>query len=319
MVTNLIAQGDELNEKDRKSLRYSQQRNPIRRLFPSSYVDGYDSQHFRLYPMNDLGKKSGIVGLKGSYKYRILSKLNNDWLPEGYRLVNVDLTACHTGIFVGLAGARMAPFTTEAYISQRFWERILDEASKSGLDVKKAYLKRIFYKALNGGSVETPESIASSLRTYYPDELDQETALKIAVDMKKLPVIKELGAFQHTLANRQYVYLSFATEPFRGGYAPEFRSTDKKTWPSRSSYHGGLMSSRVLVSAEQVIIVSLCKKLLERGCIPMCLEHDGLLVLTNDHDALRACREDVMQISKRLLGVEIDLESKDHIYDLSTN
>jgi hypothetical protein len=308
---------NELTEEERKSLRYAKQRNPIRRLFPTSYADGRDKNHFRLYPNNELNKKSGIVGLKGIYRENIINKLNNHWLPEGFRVVTLDLKACHTGIFVGLAGERIAPFTTKAYQSNRFWDVCIETALSSGIKIEKEYLKRIFYKALNGGSVDTPESIVKSLLFYYSSKMSQEDALTMARDMIKVPAIKELGRFQRTLAERKYVYLTFTDEPFRGGFQPGFQSSDPKDHPSRSSYHGGLITSRVLVTVEQVIVMSLYVKLLELGSIPLCLEHDGIVILTNSPDTLKQCRNHVLHISKDLVGVEIDLESKDKTIEMS--
>jgi hypothetical protein len=68
--------------------------------------------------------------------------------------------------------------------------------------------------------------------------------------------------------------------------------------------------------SEQVIIYALYCKLLELQCIPLCLEHDGFLVLSNNQQSLKECRNYVLQISKLLVGVEIDLESKDKTFDL---
>ena len=68
---------------------------------------------------------------------------------------------------------------------------------------------------------------------------------------------------------------------------------------------------------EQVVVISLYVKWLELGSIPLCLEHDGFLLLTNSLNALQECRRTILDISKQLIGVEVDLESKDPYLDLS--
>jgi hypothetical protein len=93
-------------------------------------------------------------------------------------------------------------------------------------------------------------------------------------------------------------------------------SANPKDHPSRSSYHNGLMTSRVLATVEQVIIVNLIQEVLRRGSIPVSLEHDGLLILTNNPETLEQCRQKVLPVSKALIGVAIDLESKDKEYRL---
>lgn len=134
--------------------------------------------------------------------------------------------------------------------------------------------------------------------------------------MKKIPVIQELGEFQKVLSRQSSLFLTFSSKPYYGGNDPRFQSNNKKDHPSNSQFHGGLMSSRLLVCCEQILIFSLFKILLEKQCIPLCLEHDGLLVLTNNEKSLEECRRYVLQKSKELVGVEIDMESQDQLFDM---
>lgn len=66
-------------------------------------------------------------------------------LPEELIIEEVDMVACHTGIYAGLMGKTHAPCTWDAYHSESFWDQIL---SSFGPDIPKQslYLKLFFIR-----------------------------------------------------------------------------------------------------------------------------------------------------------------------------
>jgi hypothetical protein len=162
--------------------------------------------------------------------------------------------------------------------------------------------------------VDLLQKIGKTIQEYYPEVLGDQ-ASGYGRDFMKLPMIKELEGFQNRLQFRRYAYICFMEQPYQGKYRIKYTKPNKKDRPSKTKYHGGLMTSRLLASAEQVIILSLYQRLLKVGCIPLCLEHDGIFVLSNGVESFKKCREYANEVSRKLIGAEIDLESKDFDYD----
>nr|YP_009033761.1 hypothetical protein [Roya anglica]YP_009033776.1 hypothetical protein [Roya anglica]AHZ11144.1 hypothetical protein [Roya anglica]AHZ11159.1 hypothetical protein [Roya anglica] len=199
-----------------------------------------------------------------------------------------------------------------AYHGTNFWEVCL-EGIESKFSLKK-YLKRIFYKALNGGQSETWEQILNTLRTHYKDDqiLWQPEGMQIARTIQELPLIKELVAFQKTLSERDSIYLPTMEVAFVGRNRKGMEAQKAKDRPSKSQFHGGLMTSRLFAGQEFLLFMITFQALLrEEGCIPICGAHDGIYVLVQAETDLKAICKHVTDASVQLLGIEIQLDVKE--------
>lgn len=118
---------------------YYHRKSPVQHLFATSYQDsaGYP----RLIPRSEKGSAT-IANSKRECKRVIKEVFNTVLLPQGLVLEEMDMVACHTGIYAGLMGEAKAPYTWEAYRSGSFWSHIL---SRWGEDIPKNLLKTLLY------------------------------------------------------------------------------------------------------------------------------------------------------------------------------
>ena len=104
----------------RQGSTYYNRSCPVRRLFASSYL-GHRS-YPRLVPRTEEGSGT-IACLRRDCKRVIKGLIGKFLLPKSIVLDELDMVACHTGIYVGLTGSIDAPHTQEAYGSGKFWGR----------------------------------------------------------------------------------------------------------------------------------------------------------------------------------------------------
>ena len=120
---------------------------PVKRLFALSYLG--QSSYPRIIPHTPEGSGT-IACLRRDCKRVIKALTGKRLLPESIVLDEIDMVACHTGIYVGLTGSVAAPHTWEAYKTGGFWPYIL---TRWGEDIPKRLLKTILYSGLNGAQV----------------------------------------------------------------------------------------------------------------------------------------------------------------------
>ena len=97
-------------------------------LFATPYAGS--CSYPRLVPRNTQGLGT-IACLRRDCKRVIKTLVEKYILPDDLVLDELDMVACHTGIYVGLTGAVNAPHTWEAYSTVNFWSHIM---SKWGSD-----------------------------------------------------------------------------------------------------------------------------------------------------------------------------------------
>ena len=131
----------------RQGSTYYNRSCPVKRLFATSYTTS--NSYPRLVPRNESG--SGTVAcLRRDCKGVIKRLVGKYTLPAGFIMDELDMVACHTGIYAGLTGRLLAPNTWEAYNTAHFWPHIMQ---KWGDDIPKKLLKTILYSGLNGASL----------------------------------------------------------------------------------------------------------------------------------------------------------------------
>lgn len=188
------------------------------------------------------------------------------------------MVACHTGIYAGLMGRTKAPNTWEAYQSGAFWSFIL---GRWGDLCPKSLLKRILYSGLNGASLTSQTgAIFSYVKDAYGNSPSFDHYLQSVLGH---PILQELALFHDLVGSRSLVYLPSRTNPYYGR-SEEEASLGK----SRSLYHNGLPTSRILASHEVVLLMYLVFFLEQEGLgIPVSLENDGLVYITRRASTLR--------------------------------
>lgn len=200
-------------------------------------------------------------------------------LPKGLVLEELDMVACHTGIYAGLMGAAKAPHTWEAYGSGSFWAFIYKKWGDT-FDCPKSLLKRIVYSGLNGASLISRQgAISACVKEAYSGKessgggKDFESYLRGVLSH---PILQELAYFQATVGSWESVHLPTRLSPYYGK-AEEGSSRDR---PKGSRYHDGLLTSRILVSHEVVLLAYLAEYMESRRLgVLLSYENDGLVLL----------------------------------------
>ena len=123
----------------RQGSTYYNRNCPVKKLFASSYLG--QRSYPRIVPYTTEGSGT-IACLRRDCKRVIKGLASKHLLPDSVVLDEIDMVACHTGIYVGLTGSVAAPHTWEAYQTGEFWPHIL---TRWGEDVPKKLLKVILY------------------------------------------------------------------------------------------------------------------------------------------------------------------------------
>lgn len=281
---------------------YYLRRMPVRQLFATLYKE--EADYPRIIPQDEVSDTNAtIANLKRECKGAIKKVFDRILAPAVLVLEELDMVACHTGLYVGLMGSKKAPNTWYAYHSRNFWDFIF---SKRGGSVPKQVLQKLLYSGLNGASLigngDMTRKIMSLLGDMPPSALEECTRA-----IRSHPILQELSLFQETLGQRGKIYWPTRASPYYG-------RAEGDSIPNNSRYHEGLMTSRALASHELVLLMVLADHLLrERVGFPAGLENDGLLFLTRCHFrhscpgtlelALKSC-------SQAFLDLPIGLERK---------
>lgn len=70
------------------------------------------------------------------------------------------------------------------------------------------------------------------------------------------------------------------------------------------------MTSRVFAAVEIMLIIKVVHMIMMKGAIPLCLEHDGILVMGPKHLDMEKLNEELSEFSQVLVEMPIQLEAK---------
>jgi hypothetical protein len=175
-------------------------------VFPTGY---YRSD---VYPrLNPFGPRSNKLGLGGAHKkYRTdLLALFSGMLYtiSSWELYELDLVSCHTNILLGLdIGAPKLQRVLDQGLN--IWKEIdsvmtQEVKDKLPFNVLKQCYKRICYKCLQGGRVDTADKIVNSLAVEQKEF--GEDIKTLGTELFKNPIVQEFDQLNKTIAHRYEV------------------------------------------------------------------------------------------------------------------
>lgn len=256
-------------------------------LFPSGYHRG-SNLYPRLTPKGKGISRLGVLGVERRFRQGILGDLSERFSLEGYRLVEVDLESCHTQILVEL-GIGADGIKELLGSGKNLWKSIVAKLDpqleeKFGFNFLKACAKKLCYKALQGGRIDTVKKIHNTLKENEAQVADN--LLDLSASFYENELLREFDLLNKEIMRRFHqrfgqlrVYTPIDTVPF----------TLVKQGSAQEKYDGYTsnpcrVAAQIVTGVEMMQIILLLEgmKKLHLNWLPVSLHHDGCALLIED-------------------------------------
>ena len=262
---------------------------------PTSY--GRNKNRYpRVKPLGRGNSKLGLLGVHKAFRTAVLGDFNQKLKPLGWCLFEVDIVSCHLYI---LASIKLKTPLLQKTLAERgnVWKSIHSNLSEKMRDkfsfpFLKACIKRLAYKCLQGGRIDSVEKIYNTLEG--EQKLVGKDLQELSKELAKQALLLEFDWF-----NRQVM------EKFRRLKRVEvFIPTDeagfvlvenKKVLQGEGRTSNPCrIASQVVTGVETLEILILLEGMrkLQLPWVPLSLHHDGFAILA---------REDGLETSKQRL------------------
>lgn len=252
-------------------------------LFPINYVrntEGYP----RIEPRGEGTSKMGLLRLEKSFRKAVLGDLDHKLRTFGYGIYEVDLESCHTQILCDL---KLGAIELERLMVQggSIWKTMIqalpeDLQKDFSFDFLKKCAKRLCYKALQGGRIDTVEKIR---KTLAPEEGQVGKSLEFVSEaFSRNALLMEFELLNRQIM-RKYnqrrqlrVYSPIDPEPFT--LVPDRSTLSKKNWYTENPCR---VASQIVTGIEIFQIVNMMNQMkeLQLPWIPFSMHHDGCALL----------------------------------------
>lgn len=253
-------------------------------------------------------------------------------LDGSYEIHCVDMTACHSNIYIGLLESQTQAFK-EAMDSDNAWKHMAKEIPDSVIpeasgpakfDLVKRLLKIFVYKGLQGGNLHTSLSTHEPLRRLFPGMSDSLLDAKGRDIISRSPALLELQHLRELVKPHSTIYMACSEVPFRYAFTsgasqikrfPPFAAWDLQDSPLDALPESMKKSttpqrvSRVFTGLEVVMLHHMvhvvCRKQL---AVVLSTEHDGICVLVHKDQASSLVPEinvELEPFSERLTGRKV--------------
>ncbi len=298
LVYKLLGQRD-----SRERSWYTCKRQPgvLSFLIPTDYTQGdKDPLYPRVQPRNSKANGSlGLIGVHKAFRIAVLSDLNKALQPTGYKVIEVDFISCHLAI---LAGLRLGTPALSNLLKSggNVWKTMVGSLSTKhqkefGFVFLKAAAKKLSYKCLQGGRVDSPEKI---LRTLKDDEKRVGQSLRaVSEDFARNKLLLEFDILNTRIMERLRTYGRVRVfTPMHHTPLELVRRPQRKAEIANPCR----LASQVVVGAEMLQLLALLETMrdLRVSWLPISLHHDGAALLVRE----ATFTEDKVRVEERLLS-----------------
>ena len=301
-------------------------------MFPVAYGSSTNSYETRFTARSIGNNAVWSTSFKG-FKEKVATRLfTQEFQLQEYCLLSLDMVMCHSRIAASILGLQ-SPELASMLKEDDIWGKVT-QAVPGAHDFTrlKAVIKRLFYKALNGGNIRSDLADHEALRVLAKKAGKPAEQLGLEI-IETTSVLKELELFRKKVSHCEAVYPLSSRAPFR--YAKPSKKVQKKSSRALGSkpltpdtqersfqeLPPGVVRasapqkvSRVLTGIEVVLLAIVVRSVIMQDfpAIPVSLEHDGVQILTkksNIDQVLASAQNDLSAFSQDLLGLEMPLSA----------
>lgn len=212
---------------------------------------------------------------------------------EPYKIIEVDLVSCHMKILadLDLGTPQLSRLMTSG---GNIWQEIIGTLSKEivdefGFKYLKAASKRLGYKCLQGGRINTPDRIKKTLES-DARQLNKDLN-NLAIEFHKNSLLQKVDKLNVEIMER-YERLKFVNvftpmdeRPYRLN-KPEFEHAGnvRHADMGATTYNPCRLASQVVTGVEMLQLVTIIEGIrkLALNWIPISLDHDGCALLVHE-------------------------------------
>lgn len=286
----------------------------VRRKFPFLV----SSQYFRTKAPRISTKGSTFHGMKKDLKLNILKELS----LKGFKMLDCDMSACHSRVAASILRKESSQikFSLE---DGNFWKGQVGlfkpTFAKYDVDITEDTIKKILkvmlYTSLNGGNPGSEARLFDNLKSNAKDYInkfklnlnDPEVLLtsnlyyaaqEVAGKFELARELKELNKACVKPSLTRKIFYTFTVDRY-------------EPYESESVHYG---ISRVLQGFEVILLSVLTRIAVSNNCLPISLDHDGILLLLNpdidESELMAKFNDEFIPWSDYLLDITIPLEIK---------
>jgi hypothetical protein len=279
----ILAVIQKVETRKRSWLTNKHQPGVIGYIFPTHY-ERCDGAYPRLKPLGDSNNKLGLLGVHKAFRNAVLGEINTFLYKyeSHYKIVEVDFVSCHMKILSDLR-LNTPELSNIIQTNANLWQQIISRLPKSITDqfdfkFLKNVTKRLVYKCLQGGRINTVDKIHQTLSS---EEKIIGTDLKqLAEKFYKISLLHEVDKLNYGIMERKQrvgiarVYTPIDEQPYT------LVDIDGVYWSTKNPCR---VASQVVTGVEVFQMLALLEQIRKSAInwIPLSLHHDGCALLVN--------------------------------------
>ena len=255
-------------------------------IIPTLY-ERCDNKYPRVKPVGSSTSKLGPLGVHKAFRKAVLGDLNERISPLEWCLVEVDIVSCHLRILAGLN--LQTPLLIQTLGERKnIWKNMISNLSETirfefPFPFLKACVKKLAYKCLQGGRIDSPEAIYKTLTA--DQKLIGKDLKDLSTELCKNQLLQEFDCLNREVVERfdRLGRVEVFTPIDVGGFVLE--PTGLPSGEGRTS-NACRIASQVVTGVEVLEILILLEGIrkLQLPWVPLSLHHDGFAILARKKD-----------------------------------
>lgn len=236
------------------------------------------------------GKGTSLLGLLGAqkgFRNAVIGDLTSTFSKYGFVLKEVDLESCHTQILVDLdLGAEGIKELLNK--GANLWEHMIGKLDHNiqqefGFKFLKGCAKRLCYKALQGGRINTAEKIKTTL--VVEEGLAAKSLMPLAESFHRNTLLAEFDLLNKAIMARykrhKQLRIYAPIDPFPYTLINKGASQRSSDWYTANACR---VASQIVTGVEMMQIILMLEQMqkLRLPWLPVSLHHDGCALLVEE-------------------------------------